>query len=89
MSKQAFVDIVRENTGCTHVVARQTVSALFAGIARELKGQGKFAIPGFGVFVVRKLKARNGVNPATGEKIKVKASKTVRFRASPRLKKQL
>ena len=38
-------------------------------------------------FTVRKTKARKGLNPRTGEQIKVKAGKTVRFKASPTLKK--
>ena len=41
----------------------------------------------FGTFSVRKTKARKGLNPRTGEAIKVKAGKTVRFKASPTLKK--
>ena len=40
-----------------------------------------------GTFTVRKTKARKGLNPRTGESIKVKAGKTVRFKASPSLKK--
>jgi DNA-binding protein HU-beta len=44
-------------------------------------------LPSFGTFIVRKTKARKGLNPRTGEPIKVKAGKTVRFKASPTLKK--
>jgi DNA-binding protein HU-beta len=36
---------------------------------------------------VAKTKARQGMNPRTGDKVKVKAGKTVRFKASPVLKK--
>jgi len=36
---------------------------------------------------VLRTKARKGMNPRTGESIKVKAGKTVRFKASPSLKK--
>jgi DNA-binding protein HU-beta len=38
------------------------------------------------VFTVRKMKAGKALNPRTGESIKVKARKTVRFKASPSLK---
>lgn len=86
MSKRMFMEIVRDKTGCTHAVAREAAAAMFQGIAKELKTSGRFAISGFGVFTVRKMKARKGVNPATGEAIKIKAGKTVRFKASPHLK---
>lgn len=86
MSKRMFMDIVRDKTGCTHAVARETAAAMLQCIAKELKTSGRFVLSGFGVFTVRKTKARKGVNPATGEPIKIKAAKTVRFRASPRLK---
>lgn len=86
MSKQMVLDVIREHTGCTHAVARQTADALFEGISRDLRKNGRFILAGFGVFSVRKLKARNGVNPATGDAIRIKPSKTVRFRASRKLK---
>ena len=56
-------------------------------IVKDLKKNGKFTLPSFGTFTVRKTKARKGVNPRTGAEIKVKAGKTVRFKASPTLKK--
>jgi DNA-binding protein HU-beta len=43
----------------------------------------------FGTFTVRKTKARKALNPRTGEPVKVKAGKTVRFKASPSLKKEV
>jgi DNA-binding protein HU-beta len=58
-----------------------------AAIVRELKREGGFTLPSFGTFRVVKTKPRSGLNPRTGEKIKVKAGKTVRFKASPTLKK--
>jgi len=56
---------------------------------KRLKKDGKFGLPGFGTFAVRKLKARKGMNPRTGERIKVKASKAGRFKASPVLRKSV
>ena len=44
------------------------------------------ALIGFGTFSVSKRAARKGRNPATGEAIKIKASKKVAFRASKELK---
>ncbi len=62
---------------------------LIEAIVKELKKAGKFTLPGFGTFTVRKTRARKGLNPRTGASIKVKAGKTVRFKASPVLKKSV
>lgn len=47
---------------------------------KEVKKSGEFIIPGIGKMVKAKRKARNGVNPATGEKIKIAAKTVVKFR---------
>jgi len=47
----------------------------FASIEKCLKKGDDLSIPGFGKFSVNKRAARMGVNPATGEKIKIKAKK--------------
>ncbi len=45
-----------------------------------------FGMTGFGTFTVSKRGARKGRNPRTGEAIKIKASKSVRFKAGRTLK---
>jgi DNA-binding protein HU-beta len=54
--------------------------------ARHLKRGDKIRLTGIGVFQVRKRPARMGRNPATGEAIKIKASKKVAFRPAKELK---
>ena len=73
--------------GHTGAAANRAAGDLMDAIVKELKKSGKFTLPSFGTFTVRKTKARKGLNPRTGESIKVKAGKTVRFKASPTLKK--
>jgi DNA-binding protein HU-beta len=52
-----------------------------AGLAySEVKKNGEFVVPGFGKLVKAHRKARMGVNPATGEKIQIKAKTVVKFR---------
>ncbi len=46
----------------------------------EVKKNGEFVVPGFGKLVKAHRKARMGVNPATGEKIQIKAKTVVKFR---------
>jgi DNA-binding protein HU-beta len=55
-------------------------------VTRHLKEGDKIRINGLGVLQVRKRAARMGRNPATGEAIKIKASKKVAFRVAKELK---
>jgi DNA-binding protein HU-beta len=76
-----------QSADLTHKASTQATDDPMAAIVRELKKEGGFTPPGFGTFRVAKTKARQGMNPRTGDKVKVKAGKTVRFKASPVLKK--
>ena len=55
-------------------------------ITKHLKRGERIRIVGLGILQVRKRAARMGRNPATGEPIKIKASKKVAFRAAKDLK---
>ena len=62
---------------------------MFDTIAGEIRRGNKVRVPGFGIFLVAKRAARMGRNPATGEPIKIKASKKVRFRVAKELKESI
>ncbi len=87
MSKAFIAQVIQESTACTGVAANKAAGDLMGAIIHELKKTGGFTLPSFGTFTVRKTKARKAMNPRTGEPVKVKAGKTVRFKASPNLKK--
>jgi DNA-binding protein HU-beta len=87
MSKAFLSQILKDSVELTGAAANRAAGDLMDAIVKELKKSGKFTLPSFGTFTVRKTKARKGLNPRTGESIKVKAGKTVRFKASPTLKK--
>ena len=74
-------------------VSKKQVSAFFDELfklaVKESKSAGKFVIPGIGRAVKAHRKARMGRNPATGEPIKIKASKKVAFRAAKELKESI
>jgi DNA-binding protein HU-beta len=55
-------------------------------VVKHLKKGERIRIGGLGILQVRKRAARMGRNPATGEQIKIKASKKVAFRAAKELK---
>jgi DNA-binding protein HU-beta len=62
---------------------------LIAMITKHLKKGERVKIAGLGILQVRKRAARMGRNPATGEAIKIKASKKVAFRAAKDLKEAI
>ena len=88
MSKQTLIEALKK-TGLKTSAAGKAVDVLTGVIAKELKKAQKFSIPGFGSFHVSKRSARMGRNPRTGEPIKIRASKGVRFKAGAKLKGSL
>lgn len=89
MSKAFITGLLKTEAELTSVAANRLTKTLLEGIVKQLKLDGKFTLPGFGTFKVNKIKAHKALNPRTGEPIKVKAGKTVRFKASPVLKKSV
>ena len=86
MSKAFLAATIQASVECTGVAANQAAADLMAAIVTQMKKDGGFTLPSFGTFTVKKTKARKALNPKTGEPVKVKAGKTVRFKASPNLK---
>ncbi len=90
MTKAELVEAVAKQAGdLSKANVQAVIDATFDTITKVLKKKTKFTVSGFGTFVVRKRKARQGRNPKTGEAIKIAASKTVGFKPSPQLKKNI
>jgi DNA-binding protein HU-beta len=74
----------------SHGVKKAQMTAVLVGmvedITKQLKKGKRIKLNGLGILQVRKRPARMGRNPATGEAIKIKASKKVAFRAAKDLK---
>lgn len=87
MSKAFLAEVIQDSAGLTGIAANRAATDLMSAIVKELKKNGRFTLPSFGTFIVRKTKARKALNPRTGEEVRVKAGKTVRFKASPTLKR--
>ena len=69
--------------------AEEILTDFIEHIGANLKKGQKIRIPGFGIMQVRKYAARWGRNPATGEKIRIKARKKVAFRVAKDLKERV
>lgn len=87
MNKKEMIEMVAKEVGLTKKQANGAVDTIFDGIQKELKKKKKVTLVGFGTFSVKKRKARKGINPQTGENIKIKASKVPHFKPGAKLKK--
>jgi DNA-binding protein HU-beta len=65
------------------------VDAVFEHLARAIRRDKRFSMPGFGTFVVKRRAGRVGRNPQTGAAIEIAPTKTVGFKPAPELKKAL
>lgn len=91
MNKAELVESVQKAIGpdTSKAAAERCVAAVVDGIVKGLKKDKAVQLIGFGTFSVGKRAARQGINPQTGEKIKIKASKTIKFKAGASLKEQV
>ncbi|MBP5344329.1 MAG: HU family DNA-binding protein [Alphaproteobacteria bacterium] len=82
MSKQEIVEAVAKKTGAS----KAATGAVLDALVEYIKKHGNVQWPGFGSFVVKKVPARTGRNPATGKDIKIPAHKVIRFKPGKALK---
>ena len=77
----------------SHELSKKAMAAIFDDFVqltiKNLKKGNKVRLTGLGILQVRKRAARMGRNPATGEAIKIKASKKVAFRVAKDLKQSV
>ena len=91
MNKSELVALVQKHLGneTSKAAAERALDAVLDGIKTGLKKDHSVQLVGFGSFKVTARKARVGINPKTKEKIKIKASKSVRFSAGKDLKSKV
>jgi DNA-binding protein HU-beta len=86
VTKGEFVDQVASSSGLGKSEAGKAVDAFLGVIEETLSRGGEVNFTGFGKFTVAERGARQGVNPQTGERIQIAASKVPRFSAGSALK---
>lgn len=86
MTKSEFVDQVASRSGLSRKDAAAAVDASLETIQDALVRGSDVSFTGFGKFSVTERSAREGVNPATGEKIQIAATKAPKFTAGAALK---
>ncbi len=86
MNKNDLIAQVADVSGLSKADSTKAVEAVFDSIAAALQDGGEIRLVGFGTFAVSKRAASEGRNPRTGEKIKIPASKQVKFKPGKGLK---
>jgi len=89
MNKGELVEAVAKSGKCSKAEAERSVKAVLDAIKKGVKKDKRVQLAGFGTFSVRTRKARMGRNPRTGAQIRIKASKTVAFKAGKTLRNSL
>ena len=89
MTKAEFVKKVAQRADLSPAEATRAVNAFLDEVRDSLKGGTDVQFAGFGKFSVADRSARQGVNPQTGEKIQIAASKVPKFSAGSALKKAI
>jgi DNA-binding protein HU-beta len=86
VTKSELVDQVADRADLAKGDAQRAVDALFATVEDALRRGSAVSVAGFGKFHVGVRGARAGVNPRTGERIMIPASRAPRFTPGSRLK---
>lgn len=86
MTKTELIDKTAKDANISKAAANKALDSFIDGIKKTLKKGNKVTLIGFGTFSVGKRAARKGRHPQTGETIKIKASKTPKFKAGKAFK---
>lgn len=86
MNKTTLVEEIAAKSELKKKDAEKALNAFIEVVGETLKAGDKISIPGFGTFEVAERSEREGRNPATGETMKIAASKAPKFKAGKNLK---
>ena len=89
MNKAQLVEAISRESGLTKVESKKALEAMLDTIQKRLRKREEVRLVGFGTFSVKDRKARRGINPRTGEPIKIKARRVPHFSPGAELKKGL
>jgi DNA-binding protein HU-beta len=86
MNKSELVEAIHKDIGLSKADSARAIDSFLGTVTKALKKGDEVILTGFGKFSVVKRAARQGVNPQTGQKVKIKASKAPKFSAGATLK---
>ncbi len=86
IAKADIIAAIAEKTDTQKALTGRIVDAFIEEITAQLANKNEVAFTGFGTFSTSDRAARQGVNPATGEKIQIAATTVPKFKAGKALK---
>jgi len=86
MNKAELITVIAKKADLSQKDAEKALKAFTDVVAEELKKDGKVQLFGFGTFEVTKRAEREGINPQSGERIKIAAFNAPKFKAGGVLK---
>jgi len=91
MNKAELINAVQQRLGAgtSKAAAERAVDAVLRAVGHGLKRDREVQLVGFGAFAVATRAARRGYNPHTRRPMKIRAMKTIRFKAGLDLKELL
>ncbi len=85
MNKTELIEKIAAGSGLAKTDAKKALDATVAAIKEALIAGDKISLVGFGTFSVNERPAREGINPATKQKIQIAAKKVAKFKAGAEL----
>ena len=82
MTKNELIDAIASQSGLTKADSQKALNAIIESISGALKRNDSVQLIGFGTFSVDERAAREGRNPATGEKMQIPAKKVAKWKPS-------
>ncbi len=86
VKREAIAQKIAEKFDLPKKTAVEILNYFAELVAQNLKQGNKVKLPGLGTFRIRERKARTAINPKTGEKINVPATRVPKFTPSKELK---
>lgn len=85
MNKTELIDKIAAGAEITNAQAKAALEATTNALKEALIAGDKIQLVGFGTFSINERPAREGINPATKEKIQIAAKKVAKFKAGAEL----
>ena len=89
MTKKEIVKQISDRIGLTQLKTKEIVQQTFDAIVETLLEVGRIELRNFGVFEVKKRKARKARNPRTGQKVDVPPKNVVTFKPGKEMEERV
>ena len=89
MTKKEIVKKISEDIGLTQLKTKDIVQRTLDAIIQTLVSEGRIELRNFGVFEVKRRKARKARNPRTGQKVDVPPKNVVTFKPGKEMEEKV